>query len=230
MINDKKYSAGKNVKRIPQETIRRLALYLRSLRKLSQQNFSFVSSNQITAHLNITSDQFRKDLSYFGSLGKRGVGYRVDHLIRNLEQILGVDRECRIIIVGVGKLGSALLAYPGFLNFNFRIVAAFDSDLTKIGKVWEGIRIEDVSRLNEVVSQLGVQLAILAVPADSAQVVAEKLVACGICGILNFAPVNLNLPKKIHVLNVDMGTELMVLGYFSKSEGVVFVDRTKDKS
>ncbi|MCM8822964.1 MAG: redox-sensing transcriptional repressor Rex [Candidatus Omnitrophica bacterium] len=202
--------------RIPQETIRRLALYLRSLRKLSQQNLTIVSSSQITNHLNVTSDQFRKDLSYFGSLGKPGVGYRVDELIEHLEKILGVDSERRIILAGVGKLGSALLAYPGFLNFNFRIVAAFDNDPVKIGKKREGIRIEDISRMREVVSRFGVRLAILAVPAESAQSVAEKLVECGIRGILNFAPVNLDLSQKVYVLDVDMGTELMALTYFSR--------------
>ncbi|MCM8806098.1 MAG: redox-sensing transcriptional repressor Rex [Candidatus Omnitrophica bacterium] len=202
--------------RIPQETIRRLGLYLRSLRKLQQQNFTVVSSSQITSHLNITSDQFRKDLSYFGSLGKRGVGYSVDKLIKHLERVLGVDAECKIIVVGVGKLGSALLAYPGFQNFNFRIVAAFDNDIGKIGRVWEGVKIENILNMEEVVRSLGVKLAILTVPADAAQQVAEKLVACGVRGILNFAPTNLNLPRGIYVLNVDMATELMFLTYFSR--------------
>ena len=202
--------------RIPQETIRRLGLYLRSLRKLQQQNFNVVSSSQITSHLNITSDQFRKDLSYFGSLGKRGVGYSVDALIKHLERVLGVDAECKIIVVGVGKLGSALLAYPGFQNFNFRIVAAFDNDIGKIGRVWEGVKIENILNMEEVVRSLGVKLAILTVPADAAQQVAEKLVACGVRGILNFAPTNLNLPRGIYVLNVDMATELMFLTYFSR--------------
>lgn len=205
-------------KRIPQETIRRLALYLRSLKKLSRQNLTIVSSNQITLHVNVTSDQFRKDLSYFGSLGKRGVGYKTDVLIKHLEGILGVDRECKIMIVGVGKLGSALLAYPGFLNFNFRIVAALDNDPEKIGKVLEGVKIEDISKMRQTITELGVQLAILTVPSESAQVIAEKLAHCGIKGILNFAPVNLNLPKKIYVLNVDMATELMVLTYFSRKQ------------
>jgi len=211
-----KMSKKKKDYRIPQETIRRLGLYLRSLRKLQQQNFTVVSSSQITSHLNITPDQFRKDLSYFGSLGKRGVGYSVDALIKHLERVLGVDAECKIIVVGVGKLGSALLAYPGFQNFNFRIVAAFDNDIGKIGRVWEGVKIENILNMEEVVRSLGVKLAILTVPADAAQQVAEKLVACGVRGILNFAPTNLNLPQGIYVLNVDMATELMFLTYFSR--------------
>jgi len=211
-----KMSKKKKDYRIPQETIRRLGLYLRSLRKLQQQNFTVVSSSQITSHLNITPDQFRKDLSYFGSLGKRGVGYSVDALIKHLERVLGVDAECKIIVVGVGKLGSALLAYPGFQNFNFRIVAAFDNDIGKIGRVWEGVKIENILNMEEVVRSLGVKLAILTVPADAAQQVAEKLVACGVRGILNFAPTNLNLPQGIFVLNVDMATELMFLTYFSR--------------
>ncbi|MCM8760074.1 MAG: redox-sensing transcriptional repressor Rex, partial [Candidatus Omnitrophica bacterium] len=154
-------------KRIPQETIKRLALYLRSLKKLRKENLTIVSSNQITAHLNVTSEQFRKDISYFGSLGKRGVGYKTDILIEHLERIFGVDKERRIILVGAGKLGSALLAYPGFLNFNLRIVAAFDNDPAKIGKVLGGIKIEDISKMKKIISKIGVELAILTLPADS---------------------------------------------------------------
>ncbi|HOK80273.1 MAG TPA: redox-sensing transcriptional repressor Rex [bacterium] len=206
----------KKIRKIPQETIRRMALYLRSLKKLKEQKFQIISSNKITAYLNVSPDQFRKDLSYFGPVGKPGVGYRVNNLIHHLEKILGIDRECRIILVGVGKLGSALLGYPGFLNFNFTIVAAFDSDKEKIGKIIGHVKIYDVSEMAKIVPRLGVQLAILTVPAENAQQVAEKLVSCGIRGILNFAPVNLNLSQTIRVLNVDMATELMTLTYFAK--------------
>ena len=205
--------AKKKQVRIPQETIRRIALYLRSLRKLKELKFNIISSGQITAYLNVSPEQFRKDLSYFGPVGKPGVGYRVDNLIHHLERILGIDRECRIILVGVGKLGSALLAYPGFLNFNFRIVGAFDSDKEKIGKTLGKVRVYDVSEMKKFIQHDRVQLAILAVPVESAQHVAEKLVACGIKGILNFAPVNLNLTQPVRVLNVDMATELMTLTY-----------------
>ncbi|MCM8764864.1 MAG: redox-sensing transcriptional repressor Rex [Candidatus Omnitrophica bacterium] len=202
--------------RIPQETIRRLALYLRSLKKLNKQNLTIVSSSQITNHINVTSDQFRKDLSYVGSLGKRGVGYNVELLVNHLEKVLGVNTECRIILAVGGKRGSALRAYPGFLNFNFRIVAAFDNDPSKIGKVQEGIRIEDISKMRGIISRFGVNLAILAVPAESARAVAKKLADCGIRGILNFAPVSLGLSQKVYVLDVDMATELMALTYFSR--------------
>ncbi|MCM8825633.1 MAG: redox-sensing transcriptional repressor Rex, partial [Candidatus Omnitrophica bacterium] len=206
----------KKIESISQETIRRIALYLRSIRKLSRQNLTIISSSQISNHLSVTPDQFRKDLSYFGSLGKPGVGYKVEPLVKHLEKILGVDSERRIILVGVGKLGSALLAYPGFLSFNFRFVAAFDNDAEKIGKVIQGIKIQDISKMRKKILHFDVDLAILAVPAESAQSVAEKLVECGIRGILNFAPVNLNLPQDVYVLDVDMGTELMVLSYFSR--------------
>ncbi|MGC8805720.1 MAG: redox-sensing transcriptional repressor Rex [Candidatus Ratteibacteria bacterium] len=206
----------KKLTRIPQETIRRMALYLRSLKKLKEKEFHIISSNKITAYLNVSPEQFRKDLSYFGPIGKPGVGYRVDNLIRHLEKILGIDKECRIILVGVGKLGSALLAYPGFSNFNFHIVAAFDSDKEKIGKTIGHIKVYDVSKMAKIVPHLGVQLAILAVPSEKAQLVAEKIESCGIRGILNFAPVNLNLSQTIHVLNVDMATELMTLTFFAK--------------
>ncbi len=202
-------------RKVSNETIRRLALYLRCLRKLLKSNINIVSSNQISDTLNVSSEQFRKDLSYFGSLGKRGVGYRVDTLIRHLEKIFGIDEECNIIVVGAGKLGSALVAYPGFMNFNFRIVAAFDIDRKKIGRVWEGVKIESIDRISDIVKKHKVHLAMLTVPAESAQIIAEKLVKCGIKGILNFAPVNLELPESVSLLNVDMATELMTLRYLS---------------
>ena len=203
-------------KKVSNETIRRLALYLRSLHKLQEINLDIVSSGQISANLNVSPDQFRKDLSYFGSLGKRGVGYRVDNLIKHLEKILGIDKECRVIIVGVGKLGSALLAYPGFSNFNFRIVSAFDNDRKKVGKIINGIKIEEMENISRVVQKLEVHLAVLTVPSESAQMVATKLAKCGIKGILNFAPISLNLSNSIRILNVDVATELMTLRYLSR--------------
>ncbi len=204
-------------RKISNETIRRLALYLRGLRNLHNINLSVISSHQIPLYLNISAEQFRKDLSYFGSIGKRGVGYRVDKLIQHLEKILGVDNECRLIVVGAGKLGSALISYPGFLNFNFRVVAAFDNDPDKLGKMAKDVKIENITHIGRIVKKLNVHLAILTVPADAAQAVAKKLVVCGIKAILNFAPVNLVFPKSIYIRNVDMATELMILRYFSQT-------------
>ncbi|MCL5674865.1 MAG: redox-sensing transcriptional repressor Rex [Candidatus Omnitrophica bacterium] len=203
-------------KKIPFETIKRLSLYLRTLKNQKQTGKENVLSSEITKYLNITPEQFRKDLSYFGSLGKKGVGYNINLLIGNLETILGIYEEPKIALVGVGKLGSALLGYPGFLNFNLKVYCAFDTDLGKIGKVWEGVKIEDISKIDTIIPEQNIKIAIITVPADFAQGIAEKLVNSGIKGILNFAPVNLNLPKDILVRNVDMASELMTLTYIVK--------------
>jgi redox-sensing transcriptional repressor len=200
-------------KKIPFETIKRLSLYLRILKHQKQAGKENILSSEITKYLNITPEQFRKDLSYFGSMGKKGVGYNIDLLSSNLENILGIYDESKIAIIGIGKLGSALLAYPGFFDFRLKICCAFDTDLGKIGKTWEGIKIEDISKMTAIIPEQNIKIAIITVPAEFAQEIAEKLVSCDIKGILNFAPVDLNLPKEILVRNVDMASELMTLAY-----------------
>lgn len=204
--------------KIPQETARRLSLYLRSLKMLDQKNESVASSEDVTRFLNVSSVQFRKDLSYFGGFGKRGVGYEVKILMKEIEKILGTDAVRRIALVGVGKLGSALLGYTGFFEFNLQIIAAFDADPDKTGKIKRGFRIESISGMKEVIKKEGIKIAILSVPAESAQKVACDLARCGIKAILNFAPVNLVLPKDVFVSNVDMASELETLLYKLKSE------------
>jgi redox-sensing transcriptional repressor len=198
---------------IPQETARRLSLYLRSLKRLGLEKTETISSEEITRFLNISAEQFRKDLSYFGGFGKRGVGYDVNILRSEIEKILGINVVWKIALVGVGKLGSALLGYPGFVEFNLQIVAAFDSNLGKIGKTWEGIKIEDLSKMKEIIKANGIKIAVLSVPAEAAQKLSKELVRCGIKAILNFAPINLVLPENIFVSNVDMASELESLVY-----------------
>jgi redox-sensing transcriptional repressor len=205
---------------IPQETARRLSLYLRSLKMLDQKKKAVASSGDITRFLNVSSVQFRKDLSYFGGFGKRGVGYEVRLLTKEIEKILGTDAVRRIALVGVGKLGSALLSYTGFPEFNLQIVAAFDADPDKIGKIKRGFKIESISRLREVIKKEGIETAILSVPVESAQKVAHELAKCGVRAILNFAPVNLTLPKDVFVSNVDMASELEGLIYKLKRSKV----------
>lgn len=198
---------------IPQETARRLSLYLRSLKMLDQKKKTVASSEDITRFLNVSSVQFRKDLSYFGGFGKRGVGYEVKVLMKEIEKILGTDAVRKIALVGVGKLGSALLGYTGFPEFNLQIVVAFDADPDKIGKVKRGFKIEGVNRMREAIKKEGIEIAILSAPVESAQKVAHELAKCGIRAILNFAPVNLVLPKDVFVSNVDMASELESLVY-----------------
>ncbi len=203
----------KNKRYIPQDTARRLSLYLRSLRILNQSDIGVVSSEDVTEFLDISPTQFRKDLSYFGGFGKRGVGYDVKILMRAIENILGTNVVRKIAVVGVGKLGSALLRYPGFSEFNLQICAAFDNDVSKVGKIWEGVKIEGINKVKEIISKRQIKIAILSVPAEAAQKISEDLVKCGVKAILNFAPVNPVLPKDVFVSNVDMATELEALVY-----------------
>ncbi len=204
------------IRKIPFETIKRLSLYLRILRNQKQNGAKNILSFEITKYLDITPAQFRKDLSYFGQLGKKGVGYNIDILLTTIENILGTYEESKIALVGVGKLGTALLGYPGFSSFRFKISCAFDNDIGKIGKVWDGVKIEDISKISTIIPEQNIKMAIITVPAKSAQEMAEKLVNSGIKGILNFAPVNLNLPKNIIVHDVNMACELITLAYIVK--------------
>ncbi|MDD5065845.1 MAG: redox-sensing transcriptional repressor Rex [bacterium] len=203
----------KNKDIIPHEAIRRLSLYLRALKWLSRKKIKVVSSDEITKYLNTIPAQFRKDLSYFGGFGKRGVGYNVEALIREIEKILGTNMVWDIALIGAGKLGTALLGYAGFMEFNLKIAIAFDNDRSKAGRVFGNIRIEPISRMKKEIREKKIKIALLTVPAQYAQKISEDLVQCGIKAILNFAPVNLHLANDIHVAHVDMASELGSLVY-----------------
>ncbi len=198
-------------KYIPEDTIKRLPVYLRNLLDMKKKGEKIISSKKITLSLNILPEQFRKDLSYFGTFGKRGVGYEVDKLIKILEKIIGIDKEIKVILVGVGRLGSALIKFKGFSILNMKIVYAFDNDPEKIGKLIDGIKIEDINQMDKFIKKEKIKVGIITVPASSAQEVAEKMVKSGIKAILNFAPTILNLPKNIYVNYVDMASELCSL-------------------
>ncbi|UCD15381.1 MAG: redox-sensing transcriptional repressor Rex [Candidatus Omnitrophota bacterium] len=197
-------------------TIKRLSLYLRKLKKIHNDDINIISSNTITRLLNVTSDQFRKDLSYFGEFGKRGVGYNVALLLREIENILGINQEWKIALVGTGKLGSALLGFEGFSKLNLKITCGFDNQKDKIGNRIGGVKINDIKDLSKIVKKQNIKIAIIATPPEVAQDVARQLVKIGIKGILNFAPVSLNVSKNIVVSNVDMATELENLIFFVK--------------
>lgn len=195
-------------KYVPEDTIRRLPVYLRNLINLKKEGKKIVSSKEIGFSLNILPHQFRKDLSYFGTFGKRGVGYDVDKLIYTLEKIIGIDRKVKVILVGVGRLGSALIRYKGFSTLNIEISYAFDNDPKKIGKIIEGIEIKNIEKMEEILKKEKIYVGIICVPAEMAQSVAEYMVKSSIKAILNFAPISLNLPKNISVNYVDMASEL----------------------
>ncbi len=200
------------------ETIKRLSLYLRNLKRLKESGIDIISSDKISHFLNVTSVQFRKDLSYFGGFGKRGVGYKVKRLIEEIEKILGIDKQWSIAIVGVGRLGSALLGFEGFSKFNLNISHAFDASSEKIGKMTKGIRIEDINNMKRAIKKNNIKIAILSTPPEFAQSVTNELTSAGIRGILNFAPVILQVPEYVSVSNVDMACELESLVFFSKKK------------
>jgi redox-sensing transcriptional repressor len=191
----------------------RVSLYLRQLEAFQRQGQTTISSSQLGAALAINDAQVRKDLAFFGQFGYPGIGYRIEELIAALRHILGIDRDWPLALVGLGNLGRALLKYRGFRSRGFHVVALFDNDPEKIGEVHDGLTVEPLESLRKAVVTRGVSLAVLTVPADAAQRVADHLVACGILGILNFAPVPLVVPPAVNVVAVDLSVQLEHLAY-----------------
>lgn len=211
---------------VPHPAVRRLSLYLRQLELFRRKDRRTISSKQLGQSLSLTDAQVRKDLAYFGQFGHPGVGYRVDDLIARVRHILGTDKIWNVLLVGAGNLGRALMAYNGFDAKGFRLVAVFDADPAKIGKRQgpfpgstpadkRSFVIQPLSQLKETIEKQGIRLAILAVPADAAQEVADQLVAAGIRGILNFAPVSLNVAPEIAFAAVDLAVQLEQLSFLA---------------
>ncbi len=198
---------------VPKAVVSRLSLYLRELQHLVRDGHDTTSSTQLGRLLGFTDAQVRKDLAYFGQFGYPGIGYRCSELIDAIKGILGTKQPWPLAIVGLGNLGRALMGYRGFQQQGFRIVAAFDTDLAKVGKAVEGIQIFHLDDVSRVAREKSIRLAIIAVPALAAQKVAEALVAAGIEGILNFAPVTLTLPKQVQTIGVDLAIELEQLAF-----------------
>ena len=206
-------------RRIPASTIRRLSHYLRSLEDLEGTGEATVSSEELALRGQTTAAQVRKDLSHFGSFGKRGLGYQVDELRRRLRQILGVDRVWKVALIGAGRIGSALFEYPAFESRGYECVAIVDSDPRKIGTSWSDLRIHAPDDLESILERLGVELVILAVPANAAQEMAERAVKAGIKGILNFAPIRLKVPAHIPVEDVNLVMQLEALSFAITQRG-----------
>jgi len=206
-------------KKISSTGIQRLSLYYRHLSSLSGHEEEFISSEELGEITDQSADQVRRDITCFGSFGIPSKGYKIGELRAALRKILGKDKRWKIAIVGVGNLGSALLAYKGFKSQNFDIVAAFDNDIRKIGKHWEDVEIKDIEDLNSAtIASAGVKLAIVSVPALVAQKVIDKLVSAGIKGILNFAPASVTVPEGVKLHNVDLSIELDRLCYLLKHQ------------
>ena len=198
---------------VPKAVVSRLSLYLRELQHLVRDGHETTSSTQLGRVLGFTDAQVRKDLAYFGQFGYPGIGYRCSELIDAIKGILGTKQPWPLAIIGLGNLGRALMGYRGFQQQGFQIVAAFDTDPAKIGKSVEGIEIFDLEEVQRIAKERHIRLAIIAVPAAAAQKVADSLVAAGIEGLLNFAPVKLNLPKQVQTIGVDLAIELEQLAF-----------------
>jgi redox-sensing transcriptional repressor len=198
---------------VPNPAVRRLSLYLRQLEAFKRKERRTVSSKQLGESLGLTDAQVRKDFAYFGQFGHPGIGYRVDDLIGQVKRILGTDKTWNVLLVGAGNLGRALLAYRGFDQKGFRLVAVFDADPGKVGKKHGGFVIQSLSDLATTVQKQTIKLAMIAVPADNAQDVADQLVAAGVRGLLNFAPVSLTVPQDVALNAVDLAVQLEQLSF-----------------
>ena len=202
-----------NSDRISKPTSRRMSLYLRVLHSLLDQGKAAISSKELGDQTGVKDAQVRKDLACFGSLGRPGVGYRIRDLHDQLRQLLGMDQTWKTVLVGAGNIGRALLAYPRFRNEGFDFVAAFDHDKKEVGKRIAGLCVQSMGELKKTVKKKNVQMGLIAVPPDAAVAVAQSLIDAGILGILNFAPIRLDLPKGIAVVNVDFTDALEQLAF-----------------
>lgn len=201
------------MRKIAESTVRRLSLYLRFLEEFEEQGAVTVSSEALASRGGTTSAQVRKDLSFFGSFGKRGLGYRVPELKTKLRDILGLDRRYRVVVIGAGKIGSALVQYGGFRDRGFDLLSIYDNDPAKIGRVWDGLPVRDIAQLEKDLRSQPADIGAVVTPADAAQSVADRLVSCGVSAILNFAPVQLQVPEHVTVKTVNLVLELEALSY-----------------
>ena len=199
---------------IPDVVVLRLPLYVRALSQLQNEGADVVSSQQLGTLLQMTPAQIRKDLSYFGRFGKQGRGYNVKFLREELRQILGLDRQWPACLVGVGRLGQAIISYPGFDPEGFNIVAAFDSDPAQSGTMIGSLEVEPMADLDETVRARGIKIGIVAVPAEEAQVVIDVLVGAGILGILNYAPIAPQVPMSVVTRNIDPVLSLQSMTFY----------------
>lgn len=201
------------MKRIADSTVRRLSMYLRYLEDLDTKGQQTASSDELAHLCGTTPAQVRKDLSFFGSFGKRGLGYPVHELTAHLREILGLEREWKVVIVGAGKIGAALANYRGFRQRGFRIVGVYDNDPSKIGKPWGEAIIHDMADLAQDIAREEAPIAVLAIPSDDAQDVVDRLVGAGIRAILNFAPAQITVPPHVSLKSVNMAMELEGLSF-----------------
>ncbi len=198
---------------ISKATIDRLPLYFRTLRVTKEEGIEIISSEELGKRLGITPEQIRKDLASFGQFGKKGVGYYVHELMRNIGEILGLDNHWNIAVVGIGHLGAALANYQNFVSLGFNLTALFDANSAVVGKVVNHVKIDHIDDAARVVKERNVHIGVIAVPAPFAQGVADKLVEAGVTGIWNFAPRKIIVPEHICIVNEDLSVGLSSLSY-----------------
>jgi redox-sensing transcriptional repressor len=199
---------------IPDIVIGRLPVYLRTLNLLASEGREVTSSQELGEHLGISSAQIRKDLSHFGEFGKQGTGYNIPYLCTQLQKILNVDRIWPVVLVGAGSLGNAIANYNGFESRGFRVTAIFDEDEQKVGKVIGGLTVESMSTLDQRVQEIDCQIAVIAVPVQAAQRVADLLIAAGIHSILCYAPITLSVPSNVRVEYIDPVIHFQHMTYY----------------
>jgi redox-sensing transcriptional repressor len=199
---------------IPDIVIGRLPIYLRALNRLAQEGRDITSSHELGQRLGISSAQIRKDLSHFGGFGKQGTGYQIVYLQEKLRQVLHMQQEWEIALIGAGTLGTAIANYKGFADRGFHIACIFDASPNRVGTELADFTVESVDNMQQRIQEMGIKLAMIAVPAETAQQVADLLVAAGVTGILNYAPINLNVPEGVHVQYIDPVIHLQRMTYY----------------
>ncbi len=200
-------------RQIPEATVARLPVYLRALSVLVERGVSTVSSEELATESGVNSAKLRKDLSHLGSYGTRGVGYECEHLVYQISRELGLAEDWRVVIVGIGNLGHALANYGGFSSRGVSVVALLDADPDVVGENVAGLPVRPIQDLERVVEDLDVSIGVIATPGPAAQDVCDRLVACGVTSILNFAPVLLQVPTDVALRRVDLSTELQILAF-----------------
>jgi redox-sensing transcriptional repressor len=204
---------AKSQRRISESTIHRLSIYYRALNQLERESFETISSKELAKREKLTPAQVRKDLSFFGSFGTRGLGYPVTELRDKIAEILGINRSWNVALVGVGNIGSALVSYKEFQKQGFRIRKVFDNDQRKIGSNHKGIIVSDVGDIITELRDSKIEIVVIAVPSSVAQMIVDDVVEAGIKAILNFAPINLKVPEDVHLRNENMAMELEYLSF-----------------
>jgi redox-sensing transcriptional repressor len=203
-------------RRIPEATVARLPVYLRSLLELAEDKTVTISSERLAEMAGVNAAKVRKDLSYLGSYGTRGVGYDVEYLLFQMSRELGLTHDWPVVIVGIGNLGQALANYGGFTERGFPVAALVDADRDKVGRAVGDLSIRHLSELPQVVEELGIAIGIIATPAHVAQEVADRLVEAGVTSVLNFAPAVITVPATTSLRKVDLAVELQILSFYQQ--------------